>query len=81
MVTVAGEGTLVAYVRRVNGAVVEFERDGDALVAGDSRWNPVTGEAVDGSREGTTLTSANERSPMFFFAWGSFHPETDVYGA
>jgi hypothetical protein len=81
IVTVAARETLVAYDRRVDGETLAFERDGEVLVAGGSRWNPMTGEAVDGPYGGTALAPANERSPMFFFAWESFNPETDVYGA
>ncbi|MFB6118689.1 DUF3179 domain-containing protein [Halosegnis sp.] len=80
VVTVAGEGTLVGYQRRVDGSTLTFETDGDALVAGGSRWNPMTGTAMDGPYEGQTLAPASERSPLFFFAWLNFYPETTVYG-
>ncbi|ELZ84997.1 hypothetical protein C453_10465 [Haloferax elongans ATCC BAA-1513] len=74
------DGTLVAYVRRVDGEVVEFERDGGDLEAAGSKWDLVTGRALDGPHEGTTLTRANDRSPMFWFAWADFNPETEIYG-
>ncbi|MFB6206596.1 MAG: DUF3179 domain-containing protein [Haloglomus sp.] len=75
-------GTLVAYSRRVDGETLTFERAGtDHLRAGGSRWRITTGTAVDGPHQGTTLTKANDASPMFFFAWKKFNPDTAVYGA
>lgn len=81
VIAVTGErdGSLVGYERRVDGETLTFEKDGATLVAGGARWNPLTGRATDGSYEGATLTVANERSPMFFFAWLEFYPETTVY--
>lgn len=79
-VTGDGDGSLVGYERRVDGETLTFEKNETELVAGGSRWNPLTGRATDGPFEGTTLTTANERSPMFFFAWLEFFPETTVYG-
>ncbi|WP_435194456.1 DUF3179 domain-containing protein [Natronomonas sp. EA1] len=81
VVTTHGEASLVAYIRTVDGETLTFERDGDSLVAGGSRWNPATGVALDGPHEGTRLEPANDVSPMFFFAWKEFRPETSVYGA
>ncbi|KAB1196175.1 MULTISPECIES: DUF3179 domain-containing protein [Haloferax] len=74
------DGTLAAYVRRVDGSVLEFERDGEVLSADGSRWDIVTGRALDGPHEGTVLNRANDRSPMFWFAWADFNPETEIYG-
>lgn len=77
------EGTLVGYERRVDGEPLTFAWTGEGetarLVAGDSSWDPLTGSATDGPLAGTTLASASERSPLFFFAWQSFFPETTVY--
>lgn len=82
VVAVTGDrdGSLVGYERRVDGETLTFEKDGAVLVAGGSRWDPLTGRATDGPHEGATLAVANERSPMFFFAWLEFYPETTVYG-
>ncbi|WP_058827843.1 DUF3179 domain-containing protein [Haloferax sp. Q22] len=81
VVAASAEGSLVAYVRRVDGETVEFGRDGSALVAAGSRWDLLTGRALDGPHEGAVLTRANDRSPMFWFAWADFNPETEIYGA
>jgi hypothetical protein len=80
VVTTTGD-SLVAYDRRVDGRTLSFERDGDALVAGGSRWNVVSGRALDGPYEGQSLRQANERSLMFWFAWADFYPETTIFGA
>jgi hypothetical protein len=81
VVATTPEGTLVAYDRRVDGEVRSFERaEEDHLEAGGSRWRLATGAAVDGPHEGTRLRNAATVSPLFFFAWREFHPETVVYG-
>ena len=72
-------GSLVAYERRADGETLTFERNGQYLVAGGSRWSVVSGRAVDGPLEGTRLSRANDVSPEFFFAWLDFHPDTEVY--
>ena len=81
VVAASAEGSLVAYVRRVDGETVEFDRDGSALVAAGSRWDLLTGRALDGPHEGAVLTRANDRSPMFWFAWADFNPETEIHGS
>jgi hypothetical protein len=68
--------------RRADGEIPEFAPDGEAhMTGGGSRWEIVSGRAVDGPYEGTVLQQANEVSPEFFFAWLEFHPDTEVYGA
>ncbi|ELZ74483.1 hypothetical protein C456_08948 [Haloferax volcanii DSM 14919] len=66
---------------RDSGETVEFDRDGSVLVAAGSRWDLLTGRALDGPHEGAVLTRANDRSPMFWFAWADFNPETEIYGS
>lgn len=81
VVAVDPGGSLVAYVRRVDGETLTFERaSGQYLAAGGSRWDVVTGRAVDGPFEGTTLRRANDVSPEFWFAWAQFNPDTTIYG-
>jgi hypothetical protein len=81
VVAATGEGTLVAYVRRVDGEATPFERaDESHLRAAGSRWRVADGRAVDGPHEGVTLSRANEVSPLFFFAWKEFNPDTVVHG-
>ncbi|MFB6193814.1 MAG: DUF3179 domain-containing protein [Halobaculum sp.] len=73
------EATLVGYVRRVNGRTVRFRRGDDFLAAAGSRWDVVSGRAVDGPHEGTRLTPAG-RGPLFWFTWVDFHPDTTLFG-
>jgi len=81
VVTTTAADSLVAYVREVDGETVEFTAaDAETLAAADSRWRRVSGLAVDGPHQGSTLARANTRSPMFWFAWLDFNPETTVYG-
>ncbi|WP_255198075.1 DUF3179 domain-containing protein [Halorarius litoreus] len=81
VVTVARDDTLVAYERTVDGEPLEFAAgNARTMTASGSRWNRATGRAIDGPHEGTTLAPATEKSPMFFFAWLDFTPDTEVYG-
>jgi hypothetical protein len=81
VVAATADGTLVAYVRRVDGEAVPVERaDETHLRAAGSRWQVTTGRAVDGPPQGPGLEAANDTSPMFFFAWTDFNAETEVYG-
>jgi len=41
---------------------------------------PLSGRALDGPHEGRRLTPANARSPMFWFAWVEFFPDSGIYG-
>jgi hypothetical protein len=81
VVVATADNTLYAYVRRVDGEVRPFSRDGDVLTGGGSRWSIASGRATEGPHEGTTLDRANDRSQMFWFAWADFFPETEIYGS
>ena len=82
VVAATDTGTLVAYVREVDGETLEFERESEAfLAAGGSRWRLLSGEAVDGPHEGIRLEGANTVAGEFFFSWKNFHPETEVWSA
>lgn len=81
VVTTTPDGTPVAWERTVRGAALSFEAGGDRyLRAGGSRWTRTTGRALDGPYEGVRLEQANTVSPLFWFAWLDFHPETELYG-
>lgn len=81
VVVAATDSTLVAYERTVDGTTLQFTRaDERQLAAGGSRWEILTGRAVDGPYEGARLTSASRRSQLFWFAWAEFYPETEIYG-
>ncbi|WP_370515787.1 DUF3179 domain-containing protein [Halapricum sp. CBA1109] len=78
-VAATAAGTLVAYVRRLDGETVTVGRDGRYLTAEGSRFRVTDGVAVDGPHEGARLEQANSISPKFWFAWANFHPETDIW--
>jgi len=81
VVTTTGEGTPIAWHREVDGRERSFEVGDDRhLRAGGSRWRRSTGIAVDGPYEGTRLAQANAVSPLFWFAWLDFYPDTELYG-
>lgn len=81
VVTNTADDSLVAYDRRVDETTLEFSAgDSEHIEGGGSRWNRLSGEAGDGPHEGATLEQANDRSPMFWFAWVDFNPETEVFG-
>ncbi|MEF8776347.1 MAG: DUF3179 domain-containing protein [Haloarculaceae archaeon] len=83
VVVATGPGdALVGYDRLVGGSVLRFAAGNERyLTAGGSRWGRLTGDAVDGPHEGTTLRAANARPPMYWFAWLGFHPETTIFEA
>jgi len=80
VVTVTPGGSLAAYERVGAGETFRFAvADERHLRAGGSRWERTTGRAVDGPHEGTRLSPANERSPLFRNAWEDFHPDSRVW--
>ncbi len=80
LVVTHDEDTLVAYDRRVDGTTLTFERAADGtLRGGGSRWRILTGEAIDGTYEGTSLESVHDVSQLLWFAWVQHHPETTLY--
>lgn len=79
--TVGADGTLAAYVRTVDGGPRRFEPAGAThLRAAGSRWHRTTGAAVDGPHRGRSLERANQVTPLFWFAWLQFHPDSELYG-
>lgn len=79
VVAALDDGTMSAFVRRIDGETVRFHRAGSKLSGVGSAWDIVTGRAVSGPHEGATLERANDRSTMFWFAWAEFYPETEIY--
>jgi hypothetical protein len=72
-------GSMFAYDRRVNGEPLTFESvDERYMEADNSRWDVLTGEAIDGPYEGRRLAKVPAQS-MFWFAWLSFYPETSIW--
>jgi hypothetical protein len=76
---VPDDGSVRVFVRETGNGTRSFDA-GDGVLVDDrgNRWS-YDGEALEGPRAGTRL----ERLPthgVYWFAWSSFNPETDVYG-
>ena len=72
-------GTGIAYLRQVDGRPLTFVKEGEVFRDQEtsSTWT-LLGEAVSGPLAGTRLEIAVHRND-FWFAWGAFFPEGDVY--
>ena len=70
----------VAYDRRLDGRVLEFERRGARVVdtQSASTWD-LFGTALDGPLRGRRLRQADE-GVHFAFAWLAFRPDSTVHG-
>lgn len=72
----------VVFDRRVGERTLTFERL-DGLTLEDeqtgTRWNGLTGEALEGAMAGTSLSRVKSTS-AFWFGWKDWFPETEVYG-
>lgn len=81
VLAVGPRDTVFGFVRRIEEQILRFTMGDEMhLLAGGSRWRVSTGLAVDGPFKGARLRQANDRTPMFWFAWLDFYPETDVFG-
>jgi len=63
----------------LDGDTLGFELVDGELVGGQSRWNRLSGRAVDGPYESATLLAVPSQGPLFWAAWPRFYPETAVY--
>ena len=72
-------GTGIAYLRQVDGRPLTFVKEGEVFRDQEtsSTWT-LLGEAVSGPLAGSRLEIAIHRNE-FWFAWGAFFPEGDVY--
>lgn len=74
-------GATAVYMRTLEGKILTLEPRG-GHVANDtttgSRWNLVTGKAMEGKLKGKTLDQIPAMN-IYWFAWGRYHPETTVY--
>ena len=76
----AGDGA-AAFRRDVTGQTLTFRKRGDGSIADQetgSRWDPVSGRAVDGSLAGTSLVQLPATN-SFWFGWFDFFPGTELY--
>ena len=78
----AEAATAIAYVPRVDGTDLTFEaRDGGYFdVQNGSEWD-LRGIAISGPLEGSSLELVSDAYVSFWFAWSTFHPNTDIFYA
>lgn len=78
----AETGTGVVYDREVDGQVLTFSQvEGTTIMDSETgtTWNGLTGEALEGSLSGNTLTRVKSTS-SFWFGWKDWNPETEIFG-
>ena len=75
-------GTGVVYDRELDGQLLTFSQVEDTIITDDetgTKWNGLTGEAIDGPLAGQTLIRIKSTS-SFWFGWKDWFPETIIYG-
>ena len=78
----AETGTGVVYKREADGQVLTFSQvEGTTImdVETGTVWNGLTGEALEGSLVGNTLTRVKSTS-SFWFGWKDWYSDSEVYG-
>lgn len=71
-----------AFRASLDGTPATFHVEGEAIVddATGSHWT-LDGKAVSGPLSGRRLDPVSEAYVAFWFAWGTFHPDTDTWTA
>lgn len=79
----AASASAVVHDRTVNGQTLTFMAGNDPFTMVDeetgSIWDTISGTALSGTLEGTTLTRIKSTT-SFWFGWKDFFPNTIVYG-
>jgi len=78
----AETGTGVVYSRKVDGQILTFSQVADSTITDvetGTTWNGLTGEGLEGSLAGSTLTRVKSTS-SFWFGWKDWYPDTEIYG-
>ncbi len=70
----------MAFSSQISGSAASFEARDEGIfdLATSSRWG-VDGQAVEGPLQGTRLQPLAEAYVAFWFAWASFHPDTQLW--
>jgi hypothetical protein len=74
------DGGVRGFVTRARGEPIELTRDhgsGDFTDASGSTWDLDSGRCVAGPRTGDQLEVVAV-TPVFWFAWSNFYPNTQV---
>ena len=72
-------GASGVFEATVDGTKLTFRFENDAIIDNEtgSSWN-ILGKAVEGSMAGAALTPI-PHGDHFWFAWGAFNPDTEIY--
>ena len=76
----ARDGGVRAFVARAEGEILELGRNpktGEVRDAGGSIWDLGSGRCISGPRSGSHLESVAV-TPVYWFAWSGFYPNTQV---
>jgi hypothetical protein len=72
------DGGVRAFIAQVEGTEIELEAAGRSFVdQKGSTWNLDTGRCTAGPSKGTQLETVAV-TPVFWFAWSGFYPNTKV---
>lgn len=76
-------GTGMVFDRAVDGNILTFSLVSEELIVTDEEtgttWDVFSGKAIDGPLAGKQLDRVKS-TPVFWFGWADFHPETLIYG-
>ncbi len=75
-------GTGVVFDRRHEGQQLTFEGEDDLVLTDQetgSTWDGLTGTAIAGPLEGTTLNRLKSTA-SFWFGWKDWYPDSEIYG-
>lgn len=78
----AETGTGVVYEREVDGQVLTFTQVEDTTITDaetGTKWNGLTGKALEGALIGSTLTRVKSTA-SFWFGWKDWYPDSEIYG-
>ncbi len=74
-------GTVLAYWRTVDDRVLTFQERNGAVLDRETgtRWDVLTGRALEGPLQGQALAPVSEGVHHFWFSWYAFRPDTRIY--
>ena len=75
-------GTGVVYERDIDGQVLTFTQVEDTTITDaetGTKWNGLTGKALEGALIGSALTRIKSTA-SFWFGWKDWYPDSEIYG-
>ncbi len=71
-------GGIRVFSRKVGNKTIKFSLENGILTDSEGDQWSFEGEALEGEKQGEQLDQLNSHG-FFWFAWSSFHPETEIY--